>query len=125
MRKKIILTVVAFLAAFTGAFIATPAQADAQAPGCTLAGFCLHDTPTVNPFFFASGGVTRNTCIPDPQDGIASFVTENTGVQWWLFRTNACDGSHIVVHANVNLDLRFISGWDNAVNAVMRTALTN
>jgi hypothetical protein len=91
------------------------------APGCTAAGFCLHDTSTSNPYFFSSGSAPRNTCISSGSP-LASFATENTGVQWWLFRTGSCGGSHIAVHANVNLDLTNISGWNNAVVAVERTS---
>lgn len=123
MRPRIVTLIVSLLIAMGGLFVAPTAAL--AAPGCTPAGFCLHDTPTVNPFFFASGGVTRNTCIPDPQDGIASFVTENTGVQWWVFHTNDCGGSHYVIHANVNQDLNSVPAWNNSIAAVMRTALTN
>jgi ABC-type glycerol-3-phosphate transport system substrate-binding protein len=104
----------------------TPAAATALAPGCTTFGFCLHDTATSNPFTIYSGSFPRNTCDPlDPEDqNIASFATENTGVQWWLFRTTSCGGSHIAVHANTNLNLATgaPAGWNNAVVAVMRTS---
>jgi hypothetical protein len=66
--------------------------------------------------------VPRNTCLqPVPLGG--SFVTNNTATQWWLFRSYSCNGSHYVVHANVNLDLRNIPEWNDGVRAVMRTAL--
>jgi hypothetical protein len=123
VKRAASLLIAALIATAGALFAAAPAQA---APGCTPAGFCLHDTNLSNPFAFYSGGVERNTCIvlADEDQGIASFVTENTGVQWWLFHTGTCGGSHAVVHAYTNLDLRFVTGWNNSVVAIMRTALT-
>jgi hypothetical protein len=116
--RAAVLFVSLLLALGGGLAVARPAQA---APGCTQFGFCLHNSSTSNPFYISSGSAPRNTCLSDPTDNIASFVTENTGVQWWLFRTNDCGGSHFVIHAGVNADLAN-SGYNNAVAAVMRTS---
>jgi hypothetical protein len=104
-----------------GLGVAVGAQPAQAAPGCTQFGFCLHNNSASDPFYISSGSAPRNTCLSDPTDNIASFVTENTGVQWWLFRTNTCGGSHFVIHAGVNADLAN-SGYNNAVAAVMRTS---
>lgn len=121
MRTKFIAALLTLIASI-GVVGLSGDAAHADPPGCTQYGFCLHDTITSYPFFLSSGSAPRNTCFPEPADNIASFVTEHTGVQWWLFRTNDCGGSHIAVHAYTNLDLRLVSGWDNAVAAVMRTS---
>lgn len=124
MKRVVSLLIAALIATAGALFAATPAQA---APGCTTFGFCLHDTNVSNPMAIYSAGVARNECIvlANEDQGIASFITENTGKQWWLFHTGTCGGSHAVVHANTNLDLRFVTGWNNSVVAIMRTALTN
>lgn len=119
MKRSVSLLVTAALATAGGLSVATPALA---APGCPSTSFCLHDTNTVNPSAIFPGELPRNTCFQVTSPGIASFVTNNTGVQWWLFRTGTCGGSHIAVHSWTDLDLRTVDGWDNAVAAVIRTS---
>lgn len=102
---------------------ASPAHATALAPGCPTPGFCLHPSPTDNPIFFASAGVTRNTCLATVPDDVTSFITNNTGTQWWAFHKNDCIGTKYIIHAGLNVDLRNDPTWDKSIRAVMRTAL--
>ena len=87
---------------------------------CPQFGFCLSPSFGANYVVAFAANTPRNTCESWSSPAGTNFATENTGVQWWLFRTTTCGGSHIVVHAYTNLTLP--AGWSGAIVAAMRTS---
>lgn len=100
------------------------AQPALAAPGCGSNLICLHDQATLPPFATTVGNAPRNTCIEDVPPS-ASFITNNTSYQWFMFRTHNCAaGSHLTAYPNIGTDLTLISGWDNAIQSYYRTSST-
>jgi hypothetical protein len=118
IRLKAVLT--SLLMVLGLAVAITPAQAAAKTANCGLFAFCVQPDQFSNYTAAFSGSVPRNTCFNGFGPAGTGFATENTGVQWWLFRTGTCGGSHYVIHANVNQTLPV--GWYGAIVAVMRTS---
>lgn len=134
MRNRILAIFVSLLMAAGSLIVASPVTAGAAvqlaAPAvagvaiCPDPGFCLHDNPYVGPLFFAGAAPPRYQCLQPVPVG-ASFVTNNTGYQWWGFHTHNCVNAHKVLHAWVNENLAYEPAWDNNIASVFRTPLQN
>lgn len=100
----------------------TQVHSQMMAPGCSVDYICFHDTKTEYPWLSMHSSTPRNTCYQIA--AYTSFITNNTSVQWYVFRTGDCSGSHQTAFPYLGKDMTLITGWDNAIRSFYRTSST-
>ena len=111
------------LATSAALFAATPAQANVNY--CYTNSICAYPSvttwPAGSPWVINrdAADTPRNTCFADFGTTLTYAVINNSKYRWYLFRTTACDGSHIEVGPFD--EIQTPSGW-SAIHGWYRTS---
>ncbi len=105
--------------------LAVGAQPAAAAPGgCLTANvICFYNSDTDSgPIQIYSGDVARNTCLDVP-DNLTSWIKNNTGVRWRVFKTTNCTGTEAPIYPYTAGPMN--STWNNVIGSTVRTSSTS
>lgn len=108
------------------AALVLPARAEArsQLAVCATANtICFfNEESNTNPIQIYSGNVTRNTCLSVP-DNLVSYIKNNTGVRWKVFKTTGCTSTEAPIYPYSQGQMS--SAWDNVIGSTVRTSMTS
>jgi len=116
--KKILVALLVGILASLGAI--SPAKAG---PGCYNNWFCMHDTPTSNPFLpIDVYDTVLNQCVGGISP-ITGHITNNTNFRWIVSTSNDCAANRGIIYPHTAGNMA--SPWNNNIRGIFRTSSTS